>query len=105
MNNQLLLTLIIGSGVFLVLFNRPWARFLAARRRLNPHQARVLRANLLYNGLASALAGLLFAAGRVSGHPLLSLAGVALVASVPVLSLALAPITEGWLKGPGAPRR
>ena len=96
MDNSAMMTFLIGGGLILLLGHRPWAGFLAGRRGLSPRQARVLRANLAYNGAACLLAGLLFAAGARVPRPWPTLAGVALVASIPLLGLALAPLTLGW---------
>ena len=96
MDGPTTLVLLIGGGLALLLGHRPWARFLAGRRGLSPRQARVLRANLAYNGAACTLAGILLAAGAPPDRPWPTLAGFALIASIALLGLALAPITQGW---------
>jgi peptidoglycan/LPS O-acetylase OafA/YrhL len=96
MDGPTTLVLLIGGGLALLLGHRPWARTLAGRRGLSPWQARVLRANLAYNGAAAMLAGLLLAAGAPPARPGPTLAGWALLASIALLGLALAPLTLGW---------
>ncbi len=78
--------LYVALGWGLLVFNRPWAHFLAARRGLTPARARLLRANVLYNGAATTLLGWL----ALTGHPL---GAWGILATVPVVNLALAPLT------------
>lgn len=91
-----MLAFLIGGGLVLLLGHRPWGGFLAARRGLLPWQTRALRANLAYNGAACLLAAGLLAAGAPPARPWPTIAGVALLASMALLGLALMPLTLGW---------